>query len=142
VFLGASVILTSQPQSLTNSHHTPQYAFFLGIHQKKGYRCLDLASNHLIISRHVTFDETSFPFAEIFTPPSSTFDFLFDMDCVPLPVGSSSFTGASPSVGAAAPGVLAPQAAASGATGSPRLGAAAPVGLYHKLLPAVPQVLP
>jgi hypothetical protein len=88
------------------------------------------------------FDETSFPFAEIFAPPSSTFDFLFDMDCVPLPVGSSSFTGPSPSVGAATPGVLAPQAAASGATGSPRLGAAAPVGLYHKLLPAVPQVLP
>jgi hypothetical protein len=53
-----------------------------------------------------------------------------------------SFTGASPSVGAATPVVLAPQAAASGATGSPRLGAAAPVGLYHKLLPAVPQVLP
>ena len=26
----------------------------------KGYRCLSLATNHLIISRHVTFNESSF----------------------------------------------------------------------------------
>ena len=30
----------------------------------KGYRCLDRSSNRVIISRHVIFDETSFPFAE------------------------------------------------------------------------------
>jgi hypothetical protein len=29
----------------------------------KGYRCLDLSSNHLIVSRHVVFDEDSFPLA-------------------------------------------------------------------------------
>jgi hypothetical protein len=29
----------------------------------KGYRCLDLSTNHLIISRHVIFDEDSFPLA-------------------------------------------------------------------------------
>jgi hypothetical protein len=29
----------------------------------KGYRCLDLASNRIIISRHVTFDESTFTFA-------------------------------------------------------------------------------
>jgi transposase InsO family protein len=29
----------------------------------KGYRCLDLASNRIIISCHVTFDESTFPFA-------------------------------------------------------------------------------
>jgi hypothetical protein len=30
----------------------------------KGYRCLDPTSNRIIISRHVLFDETAFPFAE------------------------------------------------------------------------------
>jgi hypothetical protein len=29
----------------------------------KGYRCLDLSTNHLIVSRHVVFDEDSFPLA-------------------------------------------------------------------------------
>jgi hypothetical protein len=100
----------------------------------KGYRCLDLASNRLIISQHVTFDEASFPFAEIFAPPSSTFDFLSDMDCVPLPVDSSSFSGAPIGVGAATPVGLAPQAAASGADGSPSsFGAATPVGLAPRV---------
>jgi hypothetical protein len=107
---------------------------FLGyLSEHMGYQCLDLASNRLIILRHVTFDEASFPFVEIFAPPSSAFDFLSDMDCVPLPIGSSSFTSASPGVGVAAPAGLTPQAAASGTPGSPRHRVAAPVGL-------VPQV--
>jgi hypothetical protein len=29
----------------------------------KGYQCLDLSTNSIIISRHVVFDETDFPFA-------------------------------------------------------------------------------
>jgi hypothetical protein len=33
----------------------------------KGYRCLDLHSNRIIVSRHVTFDETMFPFSEMST---------------------------------------------------------------------------
>ena len=63
---------------------------FLGYSENhKGYRCLDLASNHLIISRHVVFDESSFPFAEKFNPlPSSDFDFLSEFTAVPLPIGS------------------------------------------------------
>jgi hypothetical protein len=28
----------------------------------KGYQCLDLSTNNIIISRHVVFDETVFPF--------------------------------------------------------------------------------
>lgn len=43
----------------------------------KGYRCLDLSTNRIIISRHVTFDKNSFPFAERVAPPiPSDFNFL------------------------------------------------------------------
>jgi hypothetical protein len=62
---------------------------FLGYSENhKGYRCLDLDSNRLIISRHVVFDESSFPFAEKFDPlPSSDFDFLSEFNAMPLPIG-------------------------------------------------------
>ena len=36
----------------------------------KGYRCLDLHSNRIIISCHVVFDESVFPFSEMSTFPS------------------------------------------------------------------------
>jgi hypothetical protein len=39
----------------------------------KGYHCLDLSTNHLIVSRHVVFDEDSFPLA---TSPNPT-DLVF-----------------------------------------------------------------
>jgi hypothetical protein len=69
---------------------------FLGYPQEhKGYRCLDLASNQIIISRHVLFDESSFPFVEISDPPSSSFDFLSELDCTPLPIGTNSLAGSS-----------------------------------------------
>jgi hypothetical protein len=85
---------------------------FLGYpKQHKGYRYLDLASNWIIISRHVLFDESSFPFADIYDPPSSSFDFLSKLDCTPLPIGTNPLAGPS---GNAAPDGPAPQAVASG----------------------------
>ena len=42
---------------------------------QKGYRCLDLSTRRVIISRHVMFDETNFPFAAAKLPPESL-DFL------------------------------------------------------------------
>lgn len=54
----------------------------------KGYRCLDLSTNRIIISRHVTFDESSFPFAKMATPLSSSdYNFLSDMAYMPRPIG-------------------------------------------------------
>jgi hypothetical protein len=55
----------------------------------KGYRCLDLQSNRVLISRHVVFDETSFPFSLQPTPPGAAdFEFFFDhTDLVPAPIG-------------------------------------------------------
>ncbi|GJS33973.1 putative RNA-directed DNA polymerase [Tanacetum coccineum] len=41
----------------------------------RGYRCLDLETNKIILSRHVTFDETQFPYKSMTpsSPPSYTF---------------------------------------------------------------------
>ena len=54
----------------------------------KGYRCLDLHSNRIIVSRHVVFDETLFPFTEMSTSPqnSNTLAFLDDADDSSSPI--------------------------------------------------------
>jgi hypothetical protein len=43
----------------------------------KGYRCLDLSTNRLIVSRHVFFDEASFPLAAL--PHLTDLDFLCEL---------------------------------------------------------------
>jgi hypothetical protein len=56
----------------------------------KGYQCLDLHYNRIIISRHVVFDEAVFPFADMSTSPQAptTLDFLNSTDDSSLPYGS------------------------------------------------------
>jgi hypothetical protein len=49
----------------------------------KGYRCLDLTMNLLLISRPVVFDESSFPFASS-SPPPDDLDSLFSSDLAVL----------------------------------------------------------
>ena len=78
--------------SATASHKlTPRSTLcvFLGYSaHHKGYRCLDMSSNQIIISRHVIFDETSFPFAERDDPSTpATLEFLDSSDTVPAPIG-------------------------------------------------------
>jgi hypothetical protein len=54
---------------------------FLGYSSNhKGYRCLDLASHHIIISRHVVFDEDVFPLAS--PSPPTDLDSLLEFDPV------------------------------------------------------------
>ena len=55
----------------------------------KGYRCLDLSSNRVVVSRHVVLDETSFPFSQQLSPlANADFDFLLEpLDVVPAPIG-------------------------------------------------------
>jgi hypothetical protein len=75
---------------------------FLGYpSEPKGYRCLDLARNCLIISRHVTFGESSFPFPELPAPlPLSNLEFLSEFDYVSSPISSPVVAG----TGLAGPG--------------------------------------
>jgi hypothetical protein len=78
------------------------------------------------VSRHVVFDESSFPFANMSTSPvdPTTLTFLSDEDTVILPIGPSVAAAGTPTVADAAPGAAAPvdppsQAAASSAPGTP-----------------------
>jgi hypothetical protein len=68
----------------------------------KGYRCLDLNTNRVIISRHVVFDETTFPFSlSRPSPPQQELDFLTDDDTIvvsPLPAGTPDAAAPSQSV--------------------------------------------
>lgn len=73
------------------THHTPTFAslgayviltstIFLGYPSNhKGFHCLDLQTKKIIISRHVTFDESIFPFGSMTPNSSPNYDFL-DVD--------------------------------------------------------------
>lgn len=114
----------------------------------KGYRCLDLSFNRVIISHHVVFDEQQFPFSRDSPAPLSAYDFLDDTDvdqvihgALPVgPFGSAGppvvSSGAGPAASSTTHGSLAPQPAklpGHGTTSSqPRQGlesgAASPAG--------------
>jgi hypothetical protein len=53
----------------------------------KGYRCFDISSRRVLISRHVMFDESMFPYSTTTPPPSSDPDLftLFPTDAVVEP---------------------------------------------------------
>ncbi|KAL8140709.1 hypothetical protein V2J09_006730, partial [Rumex salicifolius] len=63
---------------LTNCHLAQPIVSFLGYPSNhSGYRCMDLSTNRIINLRHVTFDESLFPFLHTDTPNSpTTYDFL------------------------------------------------------------------
>jgi hypothetical protein len=70
---------------------------FLGYSSEhKGYRCLELESNRILTSRHVVFDESFFPFADMPTTPmeSSVLDFLLEDDELTAPIFGAKFVNA------------------------------------------------
>ncbi|KAD4981985.1 hypothetical protein E3N88_18656 [Mikania micrantha] len=42
----------------------------------RGYRCLEVATGKVFLSRHVTFDESTFPFSKSYKPTQNTYTFL------------------------------------------------------------------
>jgi hypothetical protein len=70
---------TCYPNMTATGPHKPSprstRCVFLGYSvNHKGYRCLDLSTNRLIVSRHVVFDEDSFPLAA--SPSLTDLNFL------------------------------------------------------------------
>ncbi|RLM57903.1 hypothetical protein C2845_PM18G13220 [Panicum miliaceum] len=70
------------------SPRSAAYVFLGYPPSQKGYRCLDLSTRKIIISRHVVFDETHFPFAASKLRPDSL-DFLLQ-EILPAPVPPTS----------------------------------------------------
>jgi hypothetical protein len=57
-------------------HRSTHYVFLGYSNHRKGYRCLDLSTNHLVISRHVVFDKVVFSLAA--SPhPTDNLDFFY-----------------------------------------------------------------
>jgi len=86
--LATHVTLTCSQQHRTSSL-PGQPSVFLGYSSNhKGYRCLDLSSNRILTSRHVVFDEASFPLAGSRTS-STDLDFLSKFEVSVFPIGPS-----------------------------------------------------
>jgi hypothetical protein len=93
VCLATHATLTCQPPHLTSLLLTPRVVFLGYSDHHKGYRCLDLSTNRLMISRYVVFDEAVFPFAT--SPhPTNDLDFLLSEETpMILPIGTPLLAG-------------------------------------------------
>lgn len=78
IFMFSDVSVIRTLLLLTNSLLALLYVFLYYPTQHCGYRCLDLATRKIIISRHVPFDETSFPFLSVTPNQPPSYSFLDD----------------------------------------------------------------
>jgi hypothetical protein len=105
----------------------------------KGYRCFDLTSRRVLISRHVVFDESDFPYSTSSTPSSAPeLESLFSDPVVQPPVPFWPFpTGlqGAPAVPRAAPVPLAAPRAAPTPSTAPRRYAEPPQAYRRRLVP-------
>ncbi|KAJ3703988.1 hypothetical protein LUZ61_007693 [Rhynchospora tenuis] len=58
---------------------------FIGYaYNQKGYKCLDLATNRIYVSRHVVFNEQSFPFSSLSSQENAAPQFTDSVSALPL----------------------------------------------------------
>jgi histone deacetylase 1/2 len=89
---------------------------FLGFSpHHKGYRCMDLATQRILISIHVVFDESTFPFSSPQPPSAATYEFLDDVPFIVIPSVASHTPTAPPSPAPSTPPSPAPSAPPSSA---------------------------
>ena len=99
----------------------------------KGYRCFDLISRRVLISRHVVFDESDFPYSTS-TPPDPELESLFPSDpVVQPPLSVCPFPAGFPGAPAPLPVIPAAPSAAPGPPVVPRA---------HPVSPAAPRAAP
>lgn len=68
-------LIPSTSRNKLQARSTP--CVFLGYPSNhRGYKCYELSSRKIVISRHVVFDENIFPFSNSIAPSSSSYDFL------------------------------------------------------------------
>jgi hypothetical protein len=92
-----------------------QYVSIIYSLDHKGYRCLDISINRVVISRHVVFDEACFPFTA--SPPfTNDYKFLSKMDSILSPI-ITRLNGGTPMTTVV--GLTAPVAEAGGSTTLP-----------------------
>ena len=68
-------LIPSTSRNKLQARSTP--CVFLGYPSNhRGYKCYDLSSRKILVSRHVIFDEHTFPFSTLHTPSCPTYEFL------------------------------------------------------------------